>query len=99
MILMKRYIINIILLALYVSIGIPIITSFLMPLVIDFINSSPQFLSPQWCSTVYRYANNTLETYQECSNLDLKPLVIFIVQVVVYVIAPLSLVFSIVRRR
>lgn len=90
---------NIILLAIYIGIGIPIITSFLMPLFIDFLNSSPQFLSPSWCSTIYKYENNTLQSYQECTSLDLKPLILFIVQVLVYVVIPLSLAFSMFRRR
>lgn len=95
----KRSILGIILLVLYVAVGIPIISRFLLPLVIDFIGSGAQFLQPEWCSTIHRMENGTVTSYVECAQLDLRPVVLFLVQVAVYVVVPLGLVFGLLRRR
>lgn len=95
----RRSVVNIVLLILYIAVGIPIISSFLMPMVIDFIMSGGPFLTPQWCSTIYRYQEGNLTRYVECTSFDLRPVILFIVQIGVYVVVPISLVFGMVRRR
>jgi len=88
-------------LAIYIVVGIPLINNYLLPLVIDFVNNYGLTLVVNY--TTIRYVwNETGKTFQqipEVITLDLRGLVVFIVQLVVYIGLPLFVVFKVVRSK
>lgn len=97
---MRRVLMGIILLVVYVVIGIPLINTFLMPLIVDFVNNAGDMLSPSWCSDIYRLDPETglYNKTTECYSTNLRPVVMFIVQITLYVLVPLSVVMGVFRR-
>jgi hypothetical protein len=93
-----RPLINILVLIIYIGIFIPLILPHLLNMFVDFVNSS-EFFNIQYCSTrILQSENGTYTQITECTQEDLRPLVIFIFQMVVYFIIPLVIVFRVFRR-
>ncbi|MEM4433278.1 MAG: hypothetical protein QXT03_05655 [Desulfurococcaceae archaeon] len=96
----KHGVMWIILLVVYVAVGIPLINNYLMPIVIDYINNYGQTLVVNYTTLRYTW-NETTKSFTPTPQiiaLDLRGLVIFIVQFMVYVGAPLIMILKILRR-
>lgn len=97
---MKRAIIGIALLAIYAVVALPIINSVLLPTVVDFINSNPSAFKVRFASVryVYNSTNNTFQAVPESTELDLRGLVIFLVQFTVYIVLPVAIALAFLKR-
>jgi len=95
----KRVALGIIALVLYVLVAIPIIVNILMPITIDWINNSADLLVINQSSVRYVF-NDTTKTFDAVTTysiLDLRPALIFIIQLTVYFMIPLFMILSVGR--
>ncbi|MEO0132836.1 MAG: hypothetical protein ABIK73_07910 [candidate division WOR-3 bacterium] len=96
----KHGVMWIILLVVYVAVGIPLINNYLMPIVMDYINNYGNMLIVNYTTLryVWNEANKTFTPVPQIITLDLRGLVVFIVQFMVYVGVPLIMVLKVLRR-
>lgn len=95
----KRGFMWLVMLILYVSIGIPIINRFLIPMMIDFVNNYGHILVINYTTIRYTYTpNQSFTPHPEIITLDLKPLVVILIQLFVYIILPIIMVIGVIRR-
>ncbi|MEM4620870.1 MAG: hypothetical protein QW607_11740 [Desulfurococcaceae archaeon] len=93
---MKKYFIKIVILILYIVVAIPLINNFLMPMIIDFINNYKNMLKFEFYADryVFNQTSNQFEKITEVTTYDLAPLIILLIQLLVYIIIPVSIVLS-----
>lgn len=96
----KHGVMWIILLVVYVSVGIPLINNYLLPIVIDYINNYGNTLIVNYTTMryVWNETNKTFTPVPQIITLDLRGLVVFIVQLMVYIGVPLIMVLKVLRR-
>lgn len=95
----KRLSLGIIGLVLYVLVAIPVAVNFLMPIVIDWINNSADLLVINQTSVRYVF-NDTTKSFDAVaaySVIDLRPTLIFIIQLAVYFLMPLFIILQLRR--
>lgn len=94
----RRYVVGIVFLVIYIVAVIPL-APYLLSIVVDFVNSS-NFLEFTYNTVQYKY-NSTCDCFQpEASivRIDLRPVVIFLAQFIVYFVIPVLGVLGILRR-
>lgn len=96
---MKRNVYKIVFLVIYISVAIPLINSFLLPFIIDFVNHYGHVLIIEYAVNRYTYNNTTgqFEYMPEIVVLDLRGLVVWLIQILVYIIIPISIILTLKR--
>lgn len=92
----KKVFISFIFLVLYVTLITPIINTVLMPMFIDWINNSDLMVYNQ--STVRYVFNETSGEYEPIETIktyDLRPLLIFVMELAVYFAIPILVLWSV----
>jgi hypothetical protein len=86
-------IVGLLLLIVYIMIFIPFILPTINSLFMDWVNSNPSMFTHEWCTIHYvlNQSTNTFYNYTDCSAMDLRPTLIFVWQMIMYFILPITL--------
>lgn len=95
----KTSVYKIVFLVIYIAVGIPLITTFLLPMAIDFVNYYGDVLKIEYAVNryVYNSTSGQFEYIPEVLVLDLRGLVVWLIQITVYIIIPLLMILSLKR--
>jgi hypothetical protein len=96
---MRGLIVGLIMLVFYVAVFIPFILPPILSMFIDWVNNSGDMLIQQYCTQRQVLVNNTYTTVTECTQFDFRPLIVFLFQLTVYLVAPVYLIYRAVRGR
>lgn len=93
---MRRIVYKIVFLVIYIGAAIPLINHFLLPMIIDFVNAYGSALIIEYAVNryVYNSTTNQFEYVPEVIVLDLRGLVVWLVQILVYVVIPVSIILT-----
>lgn len=95
---LKGVVIGIVFLIIYIVVVIPL-SPYLLSIVIDFINNSDLLVwRYETVRYVYNSTTNSFDSIPSETILDFRPLIVFITQLLVYFIIPLSGIYKLVRR-
>jgi hypothetical protein len=95
----SNFIIALITLILYIAVFIPLILPAINKMFIDWVNNSRDMFIQQYCVQRQVLVNDTFNTIVECTQFDFRPTIVFLYQLAVYFVLPLTLVLTAVRRR
>ncbi len=95
----KRTVLGIVVFIIYIVAIIPL-SPYLLSIVTDFVNNSPNILVWNYTTVQYQYnaSSNTFEPVTYTTTLDFRQVLIFIVELLIYFVLPLAMLVRIFER-
>lgn len=83
----------------YITVGIPVINSYLLPLTISWINDNQSMFIINYSMMQYTYNSSSglFEGQPQVVGIDLRGFIVWLIQVAVYIFVPLAIIVLMIR--